>query len=115
MFDLVGRIPGLDPATGTLALPLWVAEAGAALLVILCLLAFGRKLVAGYRRLRALLVSLCQLVFGRTGLARITLVLIGAAVALVLWRVDPVSAQATKAEFDPRQIRAEAAAYKPGR
>src|SRR5712671_5816268 len=80
MFDLVGRIPGLDPATGMLALPLWVAEAAAALFVILCLLAFGRKLAAGYRRLRALLVIFCQVVFGRTGLARITLLLIGAAV-----------------------------------
>ncbi len=115
MFDLVGRIPGLDPATGTLALPLWAAQVAVGLFVILCLLAFGRKLVAGYRRLRALLVSLCQLVFGRTGLARITLVLIGAAVT---WFVLDASSRRDLAverrQLDARVLDLTARALVPG-
>lgn len=59
-----GRFMGLDPATGMLNLPHWMAGAAAAVLVVLCLLAFSRA--------------------GREGavgsLARVALVLIGAAV-----------------------------------
>jgi hypothetical protein len=66
MSDLIGRwIPGLDPLTGTVALPLWAAGALAALFVVFCVLAFSRA--------------------GRDGaigsVARIALVLVGAVLA----------------------------------
>jgi len=67
MSDPFGRwIPGLDPLTGSLTLPLWAVGALAALLVVLLALALsraGRDGVAG-------------------GLSRTALILIGAALAL---------------------------------
>ena len=43
MSDALGRwIPGLDPLSGTLALPLWSVGALAALFVVFCALALGR-------------------------------------------------------------------------
>lgn len=64
MSDPIGRwIPGLDPLTGSLTLPLWAAGAIAALLVVCCALALSR---AGRDGLSG-------------GLARIALVLVGAA------------------------------------
>ncbi len=43
MSDSLGRwIPGLDPLTGTLALPLWAAGALTALFVVFCALALSR-------------------------------------------------------------------------
>jgi hypothetical protein len=65
MSDSLGSwIPGLDPLTGTLTLPLWAAGAVTALFVVFCALALsraGREGIAG-------------------GVARIALVLVGAAV-----------------------------------
>jgi hypothetical protein len=60
-----GWIPGLDPLTGTLTLPLWAAGAATALFVVFCALALsraGREGIAG-------------------GVARISLMLVGAVVA----------------------------------
>ncbi len=81
MSDPIGRlIPGLDPVTGTLALPLWAAGAIAALFVVFCMLAFAR---AG----REGMVG---------GLARLTLVLVG---AVVTWlALDATSHQSRNAE-----------------
>jgi len=43
MSEFIGRwIPGLDPLTGTLTLPLWATGALAALFVVFCVLAFSR-------------------------------------------------------------------------
>ena len=71
MSDPLGRwIPGLDPLTGTLTLPLWAAGALTALFVVFCALALsraGREGIVG-------------------GVARIALVLVGAVVGLVLPR-----------------------------
>ncbi|MEA2937339.1 MAG: hypothetical protein QOC56_843 [Alphaproteobacteria bacterium] len=62
--ELLGRIPGLDLAAGTLVLPFWIVGAGVALFAGLCLLAFSRA--------------------GRDGaiggLARMALILMGAGV-----------------------------------
>ncbi|MBX9774915.1 MAG: hypothetical protein K2Y71_10950 [Xanthobacteraceae bacterium] len=61
-------IPGLDPLTGTLTLPLWAAGAVAALFVVFCALALnraGREGIAG-------------------GTARIALILVGAVLAWFL-------------------------------
>ena len=54
MSDSLGSwIPGLDPLTGTLTLPLWAAGALAALFVVFCVLAFSRAgregMVGGHR------------------------------------------------------------------
>ena len=65
---LGGWIPGLDPLTGTLTLPLWAAGALTALFVVFCALALsraGREGIVG-------------------GVARIALVLVGAVARLVL-------------------------------
>lgn len=65
---LGGWIPGLDPLTGTLTLPLWAAGAFTALFVVLCALALsraGRDGIVG-------------------GVARIALVLVGAVIAWFL-------------------------------
>jgi hypothetical protein len=43
MSDLLGRMPGIDPVTGTLTLPLAGAAALAAIFVVLCLLAYSRS------------------------------------------------------------------------
>ena len=62
---LGGWIPGLDPLTGTLTLPLWAAGAVTALFVVFCALALsraGREGIVG-------------------GVARIALVLVGAVLA----------------------------------
>src|SRR5438034_11680949 len=46
MFDALARwIPGLDPATGILAVPPWAAAIGAALLALLCLFVLIRCLI----------------------------------------------------------------------
>ena len=62
MSDLIGRlIPGLDPLTGTLALPLWAAGALAALFVVFCVLAISRAgrdgAIGGVARIALVLVG----------------------------------------------------------
>lgn len=89
MSELVGRwIPGLDPVTGTLALPLWSAGALAALVVVFCALAFSRA--------------------GRDGvvgaLARVTLVLVGAAATWLV--LDGTARQDLAAERRALEARA---------
>ncbi len=93
MSDLIGRwIPGLDPLTGTLALPLWAAGALAALFVVFCVLAFSRS--------------------GRDGaigsVARIALVLVGAVVAWFF--LEGTTKQDTAAERRALEVRSGALA-----
>jgi len=93
MSDLIGRwIPGLDPLTGTLALPLWAAGALAALFVVFCALAFSRA--------------------GRDGaigsVARIALVLVGA--VLTWFFLDGTTKQDNAGERRALEARAGALA-----
>jgi hypothetical protein len=89
MSDSLGSwIPGLDPLTGTLTLPLWAAGAVTALFVVFCALALGR---AG----REGLVG---------GVARIALVLVG---AVVTWfALEGTSKQDAAAERRALEARA---------
>src|SRR5581483_3362850 len=92
-------IPGLDPVTGTFVLPLWAAGALSALFVVFCLLAFGRA--------------------GREGMigavGRISLVLIGAAVAWVaLGRAAGTDVLAQRRALDARASELSARALMPG-
>jgi hypothetical protein len=87
-----GWIPWLDPVTGTLTLPLWTAGALAALFVVFCAMALGR---AG----REGLVG---------GVARISLVLVGAVVAWFF--LDGTTRQDAAAERRALETRADALA-----
>ena len=89
MSDPLGSwIPGLDPLTGTVALPLWAAGALTALFVVFCALAFSRA--------------------GRDGaiggVARVALVLVGAVLAWFL--LEGTSRQNTGAERRALETRA---------
>ena len=100
MSDPIGRlIPGLDPIAGTFALPLWAAGALAALFAVFCILAFGR---AG----REGMVG---------GLARLALVLIGAALALFGFEVaSHQSRNAERLALDTRLSELTARTAMPG-
>jgi hypothetical protein len=81
MSDPLGRwFPALDPATGMLTVPLWLAGALAAVLVVFCILAFNRA--------------------GREGtvgtLARVSLVLLGA--SATWFALESMSSQRVDAE-----------------
>ena len=47
MSELVGRMSGLDPVSGTLALPMWAAGTLAAVALVVCLIAFRRAVHDG--------------------------------------------------------------------
>ncbi len=81
-------MPGLDPVTGTLTLPLWAAGAVTALLVVFCVIALNR---AGREGLNG-------------GLARIGLVLVGA--ILTWFFLEGTSKQDTAAERRAIEARA---------
>jgi hypothetical protein len=89
MSDPLGRwFPALDPVTGMFTLPLWIAGALAALLVVFCIVAFNRA--------------------GREGmagtLARLSLVLLG---ATATWFVlESMSAQRVNSERQALDARA---------
>src|ERR1700720_1667025 len=92
-------IPGFDPASGTLVLPLWSAAVIAALFVAFCVLALGRA--------------------GREGIVeaiwRAGLLLVGAAVAWVV--LDPTSAATFAAQrraLDARLLEMTTRAVMPG-
>jgi len=89
MSDSLGSwIPGLDPLTGTLTLPLWAAGAVSALFVVFCALALGRAGREG--------------IVG--GIARIALVLVG---AVVTWfALEGTSKQDAAAERRALEARA---------
>jgi hypothetical protein len=69
-----GWIPGLDPVTGTLSLPLWAAGALTALFVVFCALAFGRAgregIVGGVARIALVLVGVVVTWFFLEGTTR---------------------------------------------
>jgi hypothetical protein len=73
MSDAFGRIAGFDPAFGLFSLPLWIAGAAAALLVVFSVVAFNHA--------------------GREGaigaLARVALLLIGVGVTWLIFDVSP--------------------------